>query len=102
MEQVKDMMKLHKVIQENIHKSNEKYKQKADGKDKVREPLKIGDLVWIHLRKDRFPQLRINKLMPRAAGPFPIIAKYGDNAYKIDLPTEYNIAITFNIRDLQL
>ena len=31
-----------------------------------------------------------------------LIAKIGDNAYKVDLPTKYNIASTFNIGDLQL
>jgi hypothetical protein len=27
-----------------------------------------GELVWLHLRKDRFPALRKSKLMPRADG----------------------------------
>ena len=40
--------------------------------------------------------------MPRAAGPFPIIVKFGNNAYQVKLPTEYNITNTFNIGDLQL
>ena len=30
----------------------------------------VGDLVWLHLRKDRFPDLCKSKLMPRADGPF--------------------------------
>jgi hypothetical protein len=28
-----------------------------------------GDMVWLHLRKDRFPTLHRSKLMPRATGP---------------------------------
>ncbi|XP_022683199.1 uncharacterized protein LOC111257603, partial [Setaria italica] len=40
-----------------------------------------GDLVWLHLRKDRFPTLRRSKLMPRAAGPFKVLTKINDNAY---------------------
>jgi hypothetical protein len=32
-----------------------------------------GDMVWLHLRKDRFPTLRRSKLMPRAAGPFKVL-----------------------------
>jgi hypothetical protein len=44
-----------------------------------------GDLVWIHLRKDRFPDKRKSKLMPRGGGPFRVLAKISDNAYKIDL-----------------
>ena len=40
--------------------------------------------------------------MPRAAGPFPITAKFGDNAYQVDLPADYNVTNTFNIGDLQM
>jgi len=32
-----------------------------------------GDLVWLHLRKERFPNLRKSKLSPRGDGPFQII-----------------------------
>ena len=32
--------------------------------------------------------------------PFQVIDKYGDNAFKIDLPEEFSISSTFNIRDL--
>ena len=46
----------------------------------------IGDLVWLHLRKDRFPNERKSKLLPRADGPFKVLARYNDNAYKIELP----------------
>ena len=46
----------------------------------------VGDLVWLHLRKDRFPNERKSKLLPRADGPFKVLARYNDNAYKIELP----------------
>ena len=48
----------------------------------------IGDLVWLHLRKDHFPNERKSKLLPRADGPFKVLARYNDNAYKIELPRE--------------
>ena len=34
----------------------------------------IGDLVWLHLRKDRFPQERKSKLQPRVDVPFKVLA----------------------------
>jgi len=58
------------------------------------------DLVWIHISNDRFPSKRKSKLMPRANGPFWIIEKVNDNAYKVDLPDDYNVSITFNVKRL--
>ena len=60
------------------------------------------DLVWLHLRKDRFPDLRKSKLMPRADGPFKILEKINDNAYKLKLPAEFGVSPTFNIAYLTL
>ena len=43
------------------------------------------DVLWLHLRKDRFPNERKSKLLPRTDGPFKALARYNDNAYKIKL-----------------
>ena len=61
----------------------------------------IRDLVWLHLRKDRFPNERKSKLLPRSDGPFKVLACYNDNTYKIDLPRDkYNVSDIFNVKDL--
>jgi len=39
-------------------------------------------------------------LMPRGDGPFRVIAKINDNAYKIELPKDYGVSTTFNVADL--
>ena len=63
----------------------------------------IGDLVWLHLRKNRFPNERKSKLLPQDDGPFKVLARYNNNAYKIDLPCDkYNVSDVFNIKDLSL
>ena len=56
--------------------------------------------MWIHLRKDRFPEERKSKLLPRADGPFEVIKRINNNAYQIDLQGKYNISSTFNVSDL--
>jgi hypothetical protein len=38
--------------------------------------------------------------MPRGDGPFRVLAKINDNAYKIDLPPSYGMSNTFNVVDL--
>ena len=47
--------------------------------------FQVGGLVWIHLRKERFPSKKKNPLMPKVDGPFEVLEKINDNAYKVDL-----------------
>ena len=54
------------------------------------------------MRKERFPARRRSKLHPRGDGLFQVIERINDNAYKLDLPGEYNISATFNVFDLSL
>jgi hypothetical protein len=94
------ILKMHETTQLNIEKMNEKYHIAASkGRKEVKpEP---GDLVWLHLRKERFPEFRKSKLISRAAGLFKILAKINDNAYKLELPPEFRVSPSFNISDLQ-
>ena len=69
---------------------NEKYRI-AGSKGRKEIKLELGDLVWLYLRKDRFSELGKSKLMPRAAGPYKIIEKINDNAYKLELPPEFGL-----------
>lgn len=56
--------------------------------------------MWRHTRKERFPGQQKSKLAQRGEGPFQVLERIKDNAYKIDLPSEYNISSTFNVVDL--
>ena len=61
----------------------------------------IGDLVWQHLRKECYPNKRKSKLLPRANGPFKVLAHYNNNAYKIDIPHDkYSVSDIFNVKYL--
>jgi hypothetical protein len=92
---------MHETTKLNIKKINEKYRIAAS---KCHKEVKLepGDLVWLHLRKVRFPKLRKSKLMSRAAGPFKILSKINDNTYKLELPPKFGLvtALTFQICDL--
>ena len=39
--------------------------------------------------------------MPRADGPFKVLEKINDNAYKLELPADFGVSPTFNIADLK-
>ncbi|KAI3459661.1 hypothetical protein Pfo_016324 [Paulownia fortunei] len=59
-----------------------------------------GDWVWLHMRKDHFPEHRRSKLLPRGDGPFQVVECINDNAYKLELPGEYGVSASFNVSDL--
>jgi hypothetical protein len=85
------ILKMHETTKLNIEKMIEKYRIAASkGHKEVK--LEPGDLVWLHLRKERFPELRKSKLMSRAAVLFKILAKINDNAYKLELPPEFGVS----------
>ena len=90
---------LHEKVRAEIERKNQKAASQANkGRRKVMfEP---GDLVWVHLRKERFPDQRKIKLMPRGDGPFRVLERVNDNAYKINLPGQYGVSATFNVADL--
>jgi translation initiation factor IF-1 len=94
------ILKMHETTKLNIETMNEKYRIAAsNGRKKVK--LEPGDLVWLHLRKERFLELRKSKLMSCATGPFKILTKINDNAYKLELPPEFGVSLSFNISDLR-
>ena len=96
---VKEIQKLHELVKARIEKTNAAYEAQAN-KHRRKIVFQPGDLVWIHLRKERFPSKRKNKLMPRAEGPFEVLERINDNAYKVDLPGDYEVSATFNVADL--
>ena len=66
------MLELHATTKQNIERMNAKYKIAGD-KGRRQLTFEPGDLVWLHLRKKMFPELRKSKLMPRANGPFKVL-----------------------------
>ncbi|KAK1601955.1 hypothetical protein QYE76_027060 [Lolium multiflorum] len=94
------MKKLHEETRATIqdHVLRQATRLNAKKKERVFEE---GDLVWVHLRKERFPQERNSKLKPRGDGPFKVLKRINNNAYVIDIPTsKYLVSNTFNISDL--
>jgi len=96
---VEEIQHLHEQVRLRIAKSNASYQAQAN-KHKRKVVFQPGDLVWVHLRRERFPSKRKAKLMPRADGPFEILERVNDNAYKVELPGDYGVSATFNVADL--
>ena len=86
------------------HKLRKKTKKYAGYSNKGRKKtvIKLGDWVWIHLRKNRFTSKRKSKLQGKGDGPFSSFKRINYNAYKIALPLDYRVRNTFNVTDLTL
>jgi hypothetical protein len=95
-EAIKD---LYEQVRKRIEKQNQKYERQANKHQRV-VIFKEGDLVWVHLSKERFPLGRNSKLKHRGDGPFKILQRIGDNAYKVELLRDYGVSATFNVKDL--
>ena len=50
----KEIKKLHEEVRLKIEKQDAKYVEQANRRRKYVE-FEVGDLVWVHFRKDRFP-----------------------------------------------
>nr|GEV30349.1 hypothetical protein [Tanacetum cinerariifolium] len=88
--------KLHAQVCGHISKQNKWYRKKAN-KHRKHVEFKEGDMVWLHLQKERFLQGSYSKLKSKGAGPFKVLKKIGESAYKIDLLADYEVSNTFNV-----
>ena len=61
----------------------------------------MGDRVWLHLNKERIhgPGKKTKALW---YGPFDVLEKVGDNAYRLNLPPYLCIYSVVNVENLKL
>ncbi|GKB53167.1 hypothetical protein Tco_0903920 [Tanacetum coccineum] len=94
---VEQIKSLHEQVREQITNHNLQYQARMN-KHRRKVVFQEGDLVWVFLWRKRFPQWRFFKLQPRCDGPFRVLQRINDNAYKIDLPegdddTDPNVSV---------
>lgn len=90
---------IHVEVRSKIEESNHKYKARAD-KHRREVLFDVGDFVWAVLTKDRFPVGEYDKLKNRKVGPYEIVQKINDNAYRLRLPKQMKMSDVFNVKHL--
>ena len=63
--------------------------------------FQVGDEVWLYISKERL-QGEGKKLKPICYGPFKILEKIGNNAFKLDLSSYMQIYSVVNVENLLL
>jgi hypothetical protein len=88
------------MVQEQLEKSQAKYKTRH-GKHRVDHSFQVGDEVWIYISKERLKG-EGKKLKPIGYGPFKILEKIGNNAFRLDFPPYMKMYIVVNVENLRL
>jgi len=80
-----------------LGKSQAKYKARHD-KHQMEYSFQVGDQVWLYIRKDRM-QGEGRKLKPIRYGPFKILEKIGENAFRLDFLAYMHIYSVVNVEN---
>jgi hypothetical protein len=97
---IEQIQSIHQVVQEQLEKSQAKYKTRHD-KHRVDHSFQVGDEVWLYISKERLKG-EGKKLKPIRYGPFKIIDKIGNNAFRLDLPPYMQMYAVVNVENLKL
>jgi len=97
---IKQIQEIHQAVQEQLEKSQAKYKARHD-KHQMEHSFQVGDQVWLYISKYRM-QGEGKKLKLIRYGPFKILEKIGENAFHLDLLAYVHIYSIVNADILRL
>ncbi|GJT18490.1 transposon ty3-I gag-pol polyprotein [Tanacetum coccineum] len=97
---INNIKKLHHQVEEQLRRSQQKYKERHD-RHRVEGKFQEGDLVWLHLGKERLKG-EGKKIKPIRYGPFRILKKIGENACQLELPSYMEMYSVVNVDKLKL
>nr|GEW68205.1 putative reverse transcriptase domain-containing protein [Tanacetum cinerariifolium] len=103
MQREKETTKKIILIKQRIQAAQDRQKSYADRKRKPME-FEVGDRVMLKVSpwKGVVRFIKCGKLNPRYIGPFKVLAKVGDVAYRLELPQELSrVHHTFHVSNLK-
>ena len=88
-----------KEVTKSIQQAQERYTKQVN-KKRTAMQFKENDIVLLRIEKHRLKSIEKHpkvKLAPRFYGPFKIIQKINDNAFRLDIPSHWRIHNSFHI-----
>ena len=73
-------------------------KQQSD-LHRTKRVFRVGD--WVYLRLQSIATKGFNKLSPKFFGPYKVLERIGEVAYRLDLPPESTIHLMFHVSCLK-
>ncbi|XP_059310661.1 uncharacterized protein LOC132062018 [Lycium ferocissimum] len=90
---------MQQLLKDNLSKAQERMKHYADKKRTDRE-FQVGDMVYLTLQPYRQTSIALRKnlkLSSKYYGPYPVPARVGRVAYKLDLPSNSKVHPVFHV-----
>ena len=97
---IEQIQEIHHAVQEQLERSQAKYKMRHY-KHRVDHSFQVEDEVWLYISKERIKG-EGKKLKLIRYGPFKIIDKIGNNAFRLDLPPYMQMYTVVNVENLKL
>jgi hypothetical protein len=97
---MQELQEAHKKAQTAIEAAQQRQKLYADQRRRPVE-FKLGQHVLLSTKNISLKMLGTPKLLPKYIGPFKIIAKVNDVAYKLELPASLKIHNVFHVSLLE-
>jgi hypothetical protein len=90
----------HAQVSEALKATQQCYKSHHDAH---RSPMVFtpGDKVWFYMEHQHFKSQRHHKLKPLHYGPYIVLQRIGDNAYRLDFPPQLGIHDVVNVNSLK-
>ena len=90
----------HTAVTTTLKEAQDQAKQHHDKQRKFLT-FQPGDKVWLHLDKKIFKG-KHHKILPIRYGPYSILDKIGENAYRLDLPPQLGVHNVINVNHVKL
>lgn len=96
---LRDRQDMITLLQHQLQRAQQRMKHQAD-KNRSERSFAVGDHVWLKLQpyiQTSVAHRASNKLSFRYFGPFEILSKIGDVAYKLKMPADSSIHPVFHV-----